>query len=228
LVVELGPSARLPGERDLAEEWQVSRMTLRAAVDELVAEGLLERRHGSGTYVVLRPVLRMLGLTSFTQDMLERGLTPSSRIREFRIDEADQALAERLQVKAGAPIHFISRLRCGSGEPMAIENVRLPVALAPDLTRSDLEGSLYQVLSSHYGIVATAASMVIEPVVPDPASRAALGIAPDQACLRLRMVDADRFGRVVMIATCLYRGDRYQLRADLSGGRIEPNSERSR
>lgn len=218
LIAELGPGRRLPSERDLSADWGVARMTLRAAVDELVAEGLLERRHGSGTYIVFSPVLRVLGLSSFTQDMRSRGIEPSSRILDFRTITADDALAAALHVSVGSPVFWISRLRLGNGEPVAIESVRIPVAYAPQLTRGDLEGSLYEALASRFGLVASAASMRIEPILPDPASADLLRIGPDQACLRVRMVDTDRAGRIVMLATCLYRGDKYQLRAEVSGG----------
>lgn len=217
LVSDAHAGTRLPSERELAAEWGVARMTLRAAIDSLVAEGLLERRHGSGTFVALRPVLRVLGLTSFSQDMRSRGLLPSSRVLEFRTIEADTATAERLEIPAGSPVFSISRLRLGSGEPMAIENVRIPVSYTPGLTAADLEGSLYEVLASRYRIVANAASVLIEPTLADERSRALLEIDADQACLRLRMVDADRTGRIVMLASCLYRGDKYQLRAEVTG-----------
>ena len=217
LVSDSHAGTRLPGERELAAEWGVARMTLRAAVDSLVTEGLLERRHGSGTFVAFRPVLRMLGLTSFSEDMRSRGLVPSARVLEFRTIEADTALAERLQIPGGSPVFSFSRLRLGSGEPMAIENVRIPVSYAPQLTAADLEGSLYEVLASRYKIVANAASVLIEPTLADEGSRVLLEIDADQACLRLRMVDADRTGRIVMLASCLYRGDKYQLRAEVTG-----------
>lgn len=217
MVSELQAGTRLPSERDLAAEWGVARMTLRAAVDALVSEGLLERRHGAGTFVSFRPVLRMLGLTSFSQDMRSRGLVPSSRVLEFQTIEADAALAERLDITAGSPVFTITRLRLGSGEPMAIEKVRIPVTYAPQLSAADLEGSLYEVLASRYKIVANAASVLIEPTLADERSRGLLNIDETQACLRLRMVDADRTGRVVMLATCLYRGDKYQLRAEVTG-----------
>jgi DNA-binding transcriptional regulator YhcF (GntR family) len=80
---------RLPSERALSLRWGVARMTVRHAMDALVAEGLVERRHGSGTYVVPQPLVRLLGLTSFSQDMRERGLVPSSRLLSFETVEAD-------------------------------------------------------------------------------------------------------------------------------------------
>ncbi|MDF2574294.1 MAG: GntR family transcriptional regulator [Agromyces sp.] len=224
LIAELGPGRRLPSERDLSAEWGVARMTLRGAVDELVVEGLLERRHGSGTYIVFSPVLRVIGLTSFTHDMLSRGIQPSSRVLDFRTITADDALAAQLRIAVGSPTFWISRLRLGNGEPVAIESVRIPVSYAPQLTLDDLEGSLYKVLAAKHGLVASAASMRIEPILPDPASAELLGIGADQACLRVRMVDTDRTGRIVMLATCVYRGDKYQLRAEVSGSAGESDA----
>ena len=217
LIADLQAGDQLPSERALCAEWGVARMTLRGAVEALVAEGLLVRRHGSGTYVAFRPVLRLLGLTSFSHDMRARGLVPSSQVLDFREIAADATMSARLHVPLDAPLYTITRLRLGNGQPMAIETVRIPVMYAPGLTESDLLGSLYEVLASRHRIVASAANMTIEPTLPDEQSRELLEIEPSQACLRLQMVDADHNGRVIMLATCLYRGDKYQLRAEVSG-----------
>jgi GntR family transcriptional regulator len=217
LVAGLEVGDRLPGERELSERWGVARMTLRGAVDALVTEGLLERRHGSGTYVVPRPLVRVLGLTSFSQDMRERGLTPGSRLLAFRTMSADAALATQLSIAVGEPLFHFTRLRLGSGEAMAVETTWIPVRVVPGLTEADLDGSLYEVLASRYRTVTGAAKVSIEPVLPDSRVRDLLGIPADQACLRLRMVDSDTRGRVIMIANCVYRGDKYQLTADVSG-----------
>lgn len=217
LVAAAEPGERLPGERDLCARWGVARMTLRHAMDTLVAEGLLERRQGSGTYVAPNPAVRILGLTSFTQDMRERGLIPGSRLVAFEVAPADGTTAGALRIPLGAPVVGFTRLRTGSGEPMALETVRIPAALVPGLARGDLAGSLYELLAKRYGIVTGSATVRIEPVLPDARSRELLGIGPEQACLRLRMVDADPDGRTLMLADCLYRGDRYQLSATVGG-----------
>jgi GntR family transcriptional regulator len=192
-------------------------MTIRHATDALVAEGLVARRHGSGTYVLPQPVVRLLGLTSFTQDMRARGLVPGSRLLAFAIESADGPTAAQLQVPVGDPVHRFTRLRLGSGEPMAIETVCIPAALVPGLAPSDLGGSLYELLATRYRLVPDSARVTIEPVLPDRAARRALGIPDRQACLRVRMTDADLRGRVLMTADCVYRGDRYQLSADVPG-----------
>lgn len=208
---------RLPSERDLATRWGVARMTVRHAMDTLVAEGLAERRQGSGTYVATRPVVRLLGLTSFTQDMRERGLVPASRLLAFATNPADATLAAQLRVPTGERTVSFTRLRLGSGEPMALETVWIPATLVPGLEPGDLDGSLYELLAHRYRIVTGAASVTIEPVLADARTRELLAIPDDQACLRLRMVDSDTRGRVIMVATCIYRGDRYQLSAEVSG-----------
>ncbi len=208
---------RLPSERELSGRWGVARMTIRRATDALVADGLVERRHGSGTYVVPRPLVRLLGLTSFTQDMRERGLVPSSRLLDFRTIAADAGLAGRHQIQVGERVVRFTRLRLGSGEVMAVETVWIPEALIGGLRPEDLDGSLYELLARRYRIVPGSASVTIEPVLPEPATRDLLGISREQPCLRVRMVDADARHRVIMSADCVYRGDKYQLSADISG-----------
>jgi GntR family transcriptional regulator len=217
LIAASRPGRRLPSERELAARWGVARMTVRHAMDTLVAEGLAERRQGSGTFVAAQPVVRLLGLTSFSQDMRERGLVPGSRLLAFATNPADPTLAAQLNVPAGERTVSFSRLRLGSGEPMAVETVWIPAALVPGLEPGDLDGSLYELLVRRYRIVTGAASVTIEPVLADPRTRELLTIPEDQACLRLRMIDSDTRGRVVMVASCIYRGDRYQLSAEVSG-----------
>lgn len=217
LVAVANVGDRLPSERDLSQRWGVARMTLRRAVDSLVAEGVVERRHGSGTYVTPQPFVRLLGLTSFSQDMRDRGLVPSSRLLAFRSLPADSALAAQLRIPSGDSVLNFTRLRLASNDPMAVETVWLPARLVPGLSRDELDGSLYELLSDRYRIVTGAAKVSIEPVMPEPKIRELLAIPSDQACLRIRMIDSDARGRVIMIAHCIYRGDRYQLSADISG-----------
>ena len=226
LIAVSTPGDRLPSERELSLRWGVARMTVRHATDALVAEGLVERRQGSGTFVLPRTPLRFLGLTSFTQDMLERGLVPASRLVAFGVSTADPGLASRLRVPAGERVVGFTRVRLGSGEPMAVESVWIPASLVPGLEPADLDGSLYELLARRYGIVTGAASVTIEPVLPSAETRAELAIPDDQACLRLRMVDSDTRGRVVMAADCIYRGDRYQLSANVSGAAFSSITDR--
>lgn len=213
LIANAEAGDRLPSERSLSRRWGAARMTVRRATDTLIDEGLVARRRGSGTYVLPQPVVRFLALTSFTQDMRDRGLVPSSRLLAFEHRPIEAAEAERLGIEAGEPVLRFTRLRLGSGEPMAIETVWIEAARVPGLQPADLEGSLYELLAARYGLVPGSADATIEPILPDAETRALLGTTPEQAALFVRMTDADPVGRVLMVADCIYRGDRYQLSA---------------
>lgn len=213
LIASAEPGDRLPSERSLSLRWNAARMTVRHATDALIAEGLVVRRRGSGTYVLPPPVVRFLGLTSFTQDMRDRGLAASSRMLAFEVEAAEGTIAARLRVPVGEPVYRFTRLRLGSGEPMAIETVWIRSALVPGLAPADLEGSLYELLARRYDLVPGSADVTIEPLLPDEATRKTLDVAEQQACLMMLMTDADPSGQVMMIADCIYRGDRYQLSA---------------
>jgi GntR family transcriptional regulator len=117
----------------------------------------------------------------------------------------------------GTPVVRFTRLRTGSGEPMAVETVCIPAATVPDLAPADLDGSLYALLAARYRLAPGSAAVTIEPVIPDAETQALLSIPATQACLRLRMTDSDVRGRPLMTADCVYRGDRYQLSAEVTG-----------
>jgi GntR family transcriptional regulator len=215
MIEELPVGSRLPAERELADRWSVARMTLRRAVDRLIIEGRVERRAGSGTYVTRPPYAKLLGLTSFTQDMLARGLVPSSRLLELRRLRATTAVAHRLRIPEGDEVVRFTRLRLATGEPMAVETVWIPAAFVPGLAAEDLVESLYDLLRDRYNIRTSAAQATVHPVLPDARIAGSLGLETAQPCLRFEMTDLDHKGRVVMAADCVYRGDRYWLRVDL-------------
>lgn len=227
LVAEGHPGDRLPGERELAEALGAARMTVRHAMDALVAEGLLERRHGSGTYVLPRPVVRFLGLTSFTQDLRERGLEPGSRLLAFEERPAEPEVAGRLRVAPGTATLRFTRLRTGDGRPMALETTEIARGLVPGLGPDDLTGSLYELLARRYGIVPASATVTLEAELPDPATIGLLELPPTVATLRVRMVDADARGRIVMAADCRYRGDDYRLSASVTDVAVGARARRA-
>lgn len=217
---------RLAGERDLAARLGVARMTLRRAVDLLVEEGRLERRHGSGTYVVRRPFARALGLTSFTEDMRSRGLVPGNQLLNMDRLKASVGLAHRLRIPVGEEIIRFTRLRLGDEEPIAVETTWMPATYVPGLSADDLDGSLYELLADRYRIWTASAHSTIEPILPDPRTAAVLEIPHDQPCLLIRMVDLDQRRRTIMAAECIYRGDRYQLHVDLSANAFHDEAAR--
>jgi len=217
----------LPAERDLADRWNVSRMTLRRAMDDLVVEGIIARRRGAGTFLTRPRLARRLDMTSFTEDMLRRGLVPSTRTLEFKPRKADRAASQRLRVPIGEPTIAFARLRLADGQPMAIESSMIRSALVPGLTAADLENSWYEVLGERYGIFIERATFNVEPILPDPKIAAWLEIPTTQPCLRLRIESLDGRGRVVEAGEATYRGDTYSLSAELSAP-VRGDATRSR
>ncbi|MBM7785690.1 GntR family transcriptional regulator [Tenggerimyces flavus] len=225
LVDNLPEGALLPSERELAAKWQVSRMTLRRAMDELVAEELLIRRQGSGTFTCRPKVVRRLVMTSFSDDMRRRGLTPGSTTLEFRRHRADRGLARRLRIPVGDMVLAFIRLRTADDVPMVVERTSLPDAYVPGLQPEDLNNSWYELLAVRYGVEVATGTSRLEPAMPDTRTAEWLGIPVTQPCLVFRTTVLDGRGRVFETGSAVYRGDRYTLTAELRPPRqvVRPN-----
>jgi GntR family transcriptional regulator len=216
LVEELEVGDALPPERVLAPRFAVSRMTLRRAVEELVREGRLVRRHGAGTFVAEPKIAQGLAVTSFSEDMRQRGAVPSSRT--LAVDEvlAGAPLGRRLAISPGETVVRISRLRLADEAPMALETLHVPRSVAPDLTGDLLAGaSFYELLHSRYGVVLAGGRQTIEATVTDPVESEILEVPLHSPAFLFERVSRAVDGRVVEFVRSVYRGDRYQFTLDL-------------
>ncbi|MFC6885221.1 GntR family transcriptional regulator [Actinomadura yumaensis] len=211
----LGVGDALPSERRLAEELGVSRPTLRAAIDGLVADGLLDRRHGSGTYVAEPRIAVSLTMTSFTEDMRRRGMRAGGRVLSFRTEPAGARIGRRLSLSPAEEVLTIRRLRLADGATMAIETLYLPKALLPELRRTDLEGRSFYDLLRAGGIVIASGTETIEPTVTTAEEAAELGVPVHMPAFLFERVSRDERGKPLEYVRSLYRGDRYRLELDL-------------
>src|SRR6266487_5208965 len=157
-IANLEPGTRLPSERVLAERYEVARATVTQAIDELAGKGLVYRVHGSGTFVAEPKFLQPETLTSFTEDMRSRGMTPGSLVLAQEVVAASALVARHLQLVEGAPVVFVHRVRTADGEPMAVERTYLPSSRFPGLEGVDLaDRSLYDTLAANWGVPVTVA-----------------------------------------------------------------------
>jgi GntR family transcriptional regulator len=202
LVATRSSGDRLPPERALAERLGVARMTVRRAMNGLVAEGRLERRQGSGTFVRRPVVSTRLQLASFTEEMRARGIAPSSRLVEIRDVSLSRASARLLMCPAGTRAQRITRVRLGDGEPIGVEAVTIPAWCGFTFTTADLQGSLYGALRGKYAIEVVSAEAEISVAIPSREIARRLDVPEGTACMRITMVDADQRGRRIMAATC--------------------------
>jgi GntR family transcriptional regulator len=216
LIQQLGVGTAIPSERQLSADLGVSRLTVRAALDELAREGYLVRRRGSGTYVQHPKISQELTITSFSEDMRRRGMVPGSRTLSMTTALAGARLGRFLQLSPSEPILVIKRLRLADGETMAIETLHLPEALVPGLTAKDLSGSLYTLLQDRYGIAVASGTQAIEPTVTNEEESAALGVPLHSPAFLFERTSRDLDGRTVEFVQSVYRGDRYRIVTELS------------
>lgn len=213
----LSPHERVPSERELSERFGVSRMTARHALSQLVAEGVLYRRRGAGTFVA-EPKIRqgLLTLTGFTEDMLARGLRPGARVLDLGVHAAPPEVAAALEIAAGEPVVRIERLRLADDQPMALERSHLPAGRFPGLERHSLhDRSLYRVLAEEYGLVLRSARQTLEPAAAGRREADALQIKRGALLLLLERTTYDDAGRPIEFVRSLYRGDRYKFEVEL-------------
>lgn len=209
---DFAPGAAIPPERTLAERYEVSRVTVRRAVDELVNEGLLVRRHGAGTFVVDRVEKQFAKLSSFSEDMISRGRVPSSRwldkIESFVTP--DESLS--LGLSPGSRVFRFARLRCADGISMAIE--RSTIA-SYALTDADaVVDSLYAALDKT-GHRPVRALQKLRAILIDAESAAIMDIEPGAPGLMIERRGFLADGRIVEMTESLYRGDAYDFIAEL-------------
>ncbi len=160
----LAPNDQIPPEYELTERFQVSRITVKRALDDLVAEGLVYSRQGKGTFIAGRKVEHDLGLFSHTVMMEKLGLVPSSQVLEAALIPAPSKVAQFLAIEEGVEVVKLARLRLANEEPLSISTTYLPHHLVPNLLRHDLSGSLLALLKQSYGHKLMRCREFIEPV----------------------------------------------------------------
>jgi GntR family transcriptional regulator len=216
LIERLGVGTAIPSERQLSADLGVSRLTVRAALDELAREGYLVRRRGSGTYVQQPKISQQLTMTSFSEDMRRRGMVPSSKTLSLSRELAGARLGRFLNVSPGEEILVVKRLRLADGLSMAIETLHIPGSLVPGVQPPDLEGSFYELLRTRYGIEIAAAIQTIEPTVTNEEESATLGVPLHSPAFLFERTSRDIEDRRLEFVHSIYRGDRYQIVSELT------------
>jgi GntR family transcriptional regulator len=216
LIQHLGVGTAIPSERQLSVDLGVSRLTVRAALDDLAREGRVVRRRGSGTYVQHPKIAQELTMTSFSEDMRRRGMTPGSRTLSLERELAGARLGRLLHVSPSEEILVIKRLRLADGETMAIETLHLPASLVPGLEPQDLAGSFYELVRDRFGIVIVSGTQAIEPTVTDEEESKALGVPLHSPAFLFERTSRDEAGRTLEYVQSVYRGDRYRIVTELS------------
>jgi GntR family transcriptional regulator len=219
MVAATGPGEALPSEHELCQTLGVSRPTLRAAVDELVDEGVLIRRAGRGTFTAPSKVAQPLAPTAGVPNSFRVPLTEGvweSRTLGFARASADAQLARALGVSPGELLVKVERLRIVNGAPLAVERIHVPDKYVPGIIGDDFQrGSFYHLLHSRYGITMARAVQSIEATVTDEAESEHLEVPPYSPALLFDVTTRDSRDRIIEYTRAVYRGDRYRIDSDL-------------
>lgn len=209
-ISSLAPHAALPTERELLEEFSVSRSTVRQAIRVLLSQGLIYNIQGSGTYVAdPGAVSKTMRLTGFSEDMRQRGMKPSSTILTDESVAASPELAAMLQTTLGTPLRKLRRLRLADDVPMALETIYLIDEML-DGAQVDVDRSIYEQLTAA-GIVVDRAAQTIKAVNLDVGQARLLDQAVGAAAIEVSRVTYTDRGVPFEQAVTTYRGDRYSF-----------------
>jgi GntR family transcriptional regulator len=214
-----GQGDRLPSESQLCQEFGVSSITVRRAVATLVAEGLLVRLQGKGTFVSNDHAI-VQGppqLTSFTEDMHLRGWRSSARLVALRTERAPAAIGTKLGLTPGALVTLVTRVRLADDLPVAIQTAYVPALLFPGLEEHDFRsGSLYEIFEHSYGCKPANATEVYNASMVTAAEAELLKVDPNSPAFRVERLTTDSTGRRIELVESVIRGDRYTLVLRLS------------
>lgn len=208
LVAGNAPGSPAPSERELVHRFGVARMTVRQALDALVAEGLLERIPGRGTFVA-RPRRVATRIVGYTEEMARRGLMAESQTLLARREQAGPGVSRALNLSEGDAVIHWRRLRRGDGAAVCIEDAYLNEVLLPGFLQAGMPTSLYEALEAR-GLRPTWAEDSISADTASDEESGLLEIEPGAVVLR-----HSRRGlvgeRIVEVSRSVYRADHFTM-----------------
>lgn len=217
----LQPGDRFPSEAAIRDRYRVSRATVRQALADLEAGGVIRKVQGLGSFVAAPKIRHVPLLTSFAELASSQGFTPSHRVLSSAVEGAPADAAAELGVPEGAPCRFLRRLFLADGNAVGLAETWLPVAALgghDDLFDRDrlAGGSMYEALQSEpIGLVLDHAVETISPGLVDAPSAALLGCEPGAAVLLIRRLTFTPGGQGVESTRLVFVGDRYEYRVEL-------------
>jgi GntR family transcriptional regulator len=210
----------LPGENALAQEYGVSRLTVRRALDTLSSEGLVSRRQGRGTFAQAPSQLSapQQGATvdALMAHLARMGMRTQVKLLDLSVEPAPATVAARLEVTAGSPVHRSLRVRSHQGEPFSYLLTYVPDTIGRRISRKALGSKPLLQIFGELGIRVSGAEQSISAVLADPAAAEALEVPVASALLNIRRLVRDTAGRPVEYLDARYRPDRFEYRLDMA------------
>lgn len=213
------PGDMMPSETELIEQFDVSRITVRQALELLVEEGLIYRRRGRGTFVAVPGIEQGLNrIISFTEDMRRRGLHPGTEVISASVVPASEEIAAKLQVEPGEDLARHERLRLADGEPMSVEISHLVLRYCPGILENNYaQKPLREELERKYNIYLVRAHQIIRAASANKSLAKQLSIPVNAPIFYIERVSYSQIDVPVEYLQLYHRGDRYALHNELRG-----------
>lgn len=214
----LKPGDLVPSESQLCAQYEVSRSTVRQALNQLVEENLIIRRRGKGSFIANQKLNRSLNhLYSFSEDMLSMGLKPESRVLESKVIDASQDVIDALNLPFGETKVFkLTRLRLANGEPLLLETTIIPLYLAPGIVNENFTStSLYTILQIKYNLNLYRAVETCEAIKLNKETGALLNCKPTAPAFNIQRIAYLDTGLPFELTTSIARSDKCLLRVEL-------------
>lgn len=206
------PNEAIASERNISVQYNVSRMTVRQAINQLVFDGYLYRKKGSGTFVSEKVRGNFAkGVIGFEAEMERRGYATSNQALKVLKELPTDEVAKALEIESYEGVFHIERIRLADKQPIALEKSFRAVRISPDLSEDDLDGSLMKELES-LGYEIGYADQEIHAVLATEDQAAALGLAPNEPLLLVRLIIHSSAGEVLQYSLLYYRADRYSVK----------------
>lgn len=163
----IAENCKLPSERELCEKYNISRATVRKAIDELEKEEYIYKKQGKGTFRAPKKVNQgLFKFYSFTEEMKKLGKIPSSKIINFEITKCDDSISKKMNINIGEQIYKFTRLRLADDKPMIYEVSYVPYERFPGIIKSDLEkNAMYDIFKNKFNANFTMAKQSFSSVV---------------------------------------------------------------
>lgn len=219
---------KLPSEVELSKMCGVNRNTLRQAISELTAVGILRKEKGTGTFVGSAAAFelkhKLERISSFRDMLAKTAIQAKTKIIKKVVEDADDLVAEILFLGSSKKVIVVGRIRAGNGTPYIYEESYLPADIFGGILEFDLTGSMYDIISEHYNIELARCKQTISAVNVDRKISNILQIPPNSAVIFSESVTFDEKSMPVELLYSYYRGDKYKLEIELGRYHSKPHS----
>ena len=211
------PNEQLPFEKELCEKYNVSKMTVKKALDLLVNDGLIIKRRGSGTFVKditekeIQRIIEKKQFSGLTTTSIGHKVT--SKVLEFKIINATKEIADILKIEEDEFIYFVHRVRYVDDKAVVIEKTYIPLNLIPGMKLADVKKSIYGYIKDKLGLNIQSAHSTVRSMKSDELDRKYLNLEKDEPILEVERVAYLDNGKVFEYSFSRHRYDKFEFKS---------------